>query len=111
MLIGAGMSYLDDVGRAARRLQTLIDKVKVAAEGYAGFFDPVKVKEEELDALYEFDSAMLTKVDGVSAAIDGVQTALDGSEDPGVAVRSLNKTIDEIIVHFDRRKDVITGLL
>ena len=111
MLIGAGLSYLDDVGRAARRLQTLIDKVKVAAEGYAGFFDPVKVKEEELDALYEFDNDMLTKVDEVANATKSVQMALDNSDEPGPSVRILNQTIDEIIEHFDRRKDVITGLI
>jgi hypothetical protein len=85
--------------------------VKVAAEGYAGFFDPVKVKEEELDALYEFDNDMLSKVDEVALATKSVQMTLDNGDEPGPSVRTLNKTIDEIIAHFDRRKDVITGLI
>ena len=50
------------MGRGNTRLQTLIDKVKTAAQGYAGFFDAVKVKEDELDTLYELDNNMMLKV-------------------------------------------------
>jgi hypothetical protein len=111
MLVGPAMSQLDDIGRAGRRLQTLIDKIKAAAQGYAGFFDAVKVKEDELDALYEFDNAMLNKVSDVGLAIDEVQTALDNEEGIAPAIRKLTRLIDDLITHFDRRKDVITGLI
>ncbi|RME47111.1 MAG: hypothetical protein D6796_08105 [Caldilineae bacterium] len=111
MLIGPALSQLDEMGRASRRLQTLIDKIKAAAQGYAGFFDAVKVKEDQLDELYRFDNAMLAKVDEVSAAIDAVQAALDAGDNVAAAVRQLNRLVDELIAHFDRRKDVITGLL
>jgi len=111
MLIGPAMSQLDDVGRAGRRLQTLIDKIKAAAQGYAGFLDAIKVKEDELDALYEFDNAMLGRVDEVGLAIDEVQTALDNEDGIAPAVRSLTRLIDELITHFDRRKDVIAGVM
>ena len=49
MLTGPGLMQLDEMGKGNTRLQTLIDKVKTAAQGYAGFFDAVKVKEDELD--------------------------------------------------------------
>jgi len=111
MLIGPAMTYLDDIGRAGRRLQTLIDKIKGAAQGYAGFFDAVKIKEDELDALYRFDNDMLAKAADVAAAIDGVQTALDNEDGVAPAIRSLTKVIDELIALFDRRKDVVAGLL
>ncbi|MEW5961899.1 MAG: hypothetical protein AB1801_29610, partial [Chloroflexota bacterium] len=73
MLTGPGLSHLDAIGQGNTALQTLIDKVKTAAQGYAGFFDAVKINENELDALYQFDEQMLQKVDEVAAAIDGVQ--------------------------------------
>lgn len=110
MLIGPAMSHLDDVGRAGRRLQTLIDKVKAASQGYAGFFDTIKIKEDELDALYQFDHDMLSKVDKVSANIDAVQSAIDSEDSIPAAIRSLTQTINDIIGLFDRRKDVVTGL-
>jgi len=110
MLIGPAMSQLDDMGKAGRRLQTLIDKVKAAAQGYAGFFDAVKVKEDQLDALYEFDNDMLLRVDDISNAIDAVQAALDSEENVAPVVRRLNAVIGELLTLFDKRKDVVTGL-
>ncbi|MFQ5575971.1 MAG: hypothetical protein ACE5G8_03170 [Anaerolineae bacterium] len=111
MLIGPAMTQLDDMGRAGRRLQTLIDKIKSAAQGYAGFFDAVKVKEEQLDELYRFDNDMLAKVDDLSAAINAVQAALDAAENVAPAVRALTGVIDGLITLFDSRRDVITGAL
>jgi hypothetical protein len=110
MLIGPAMSQLDDMGKASRRLQTLIDKIKAAAQGYAGFFDAVKVKEDQLDALYEFDDEMLLRVDDIANAIDAVQAALDSEENVAPGVRRLNTVIGELLTLFDKRKDVVTGL-
>ncbi|HHJ07425.1 MAG TPA: hypothetical protein ENK24_07985 [Anaerolineae bacterium] len=110
MLIGPAMSQLDDMGKASRRLQTLIDKIKAAAQGYAGFFDAVKVKEDQLDALYEFDDEMLLRVDDVANAIDAIQAALDSEENVAPVVRRLNTVIGELLTLFDKRKDVVTGL-
>ncbi len=110
MLIGPAMSQLDDMGKAGRRLQTLIDKIKAAAQGYAGFFDAVKIKEDQLDALYEFDEEMLLRVDDIANALDAVQTALDNEENVAPDVRRLNTVIGELLTLFDKRKDVVTGL-
>ncbi len=107
MLTGPAMSQLDDMGRVSRKLQTLIDKVRAAAQGYAGFFDAVKVKEDELDALYDFDEAMLERVAGLSEGVDAVQTALDEGESVAAAVRNLKKLVDSLLEAFRKRRDVI----
>ena len=111
MLTGPGIGQLDDMGRGNTRLQTLIDKIKTAAQGYAGFFDAVKVKEDELDALYEFDNALLLKVDEVSVAIDQVQAALDSGDSATLApsVRRYIKTVTDTSALFDTRRDTVTG--
>ena len=113
MLTGPGMMQLDEMGKANTRLQTLIDKVKTAAQGYAGFFDAVKVKEDELDALYEFDNNMLVKVGELSEAIDQVQVVLDEGDDSKIApaVRRYVRTVTDSSALFDRRRDVVTGLM
>ena len=112
MLTGPGISQLDDIGRANTRLQTFIDKVKTAAQGYAGLFDAVKIKEDELDTLYEFDHGMLLKVEEISEAIDTIQTALDGDDGVAIAatVRRYLKTVTEASELFDRRKEALLGL-
>lgn len=112
LLTGPGMMQLDDMGQANTRLQTLIDKVKTAAQGYAGLLDAVKIQEEELDLLYEFDHNLLAKVDEIEAVIDGVQSAVDGGEAEAIApsVRRYNTTVTEASALFDRRKETILGL-
>jgi hypothetical protein len=112
MLTGPGMMQLDDMGNANTRLQTLIDKIKTAAQGYAGLFDAVKIKEDELDTLYEFDHGMLLKVDEIAAAIDSLQTTLDGEDSTAIAptVRRYARTVSDTSALFDRRKEVILEL-
>ena len=112
MLTGPGLMQLDDMGKGNTRLQTLIDKVKTAAQGYAGFLDAVKVKEDELDILYEFDNQMLFQVDEIAAAIDNVQVALDSGEASSIApgVRRYVKTVSDSSALFDKRRDTILGI-
>jgi hypothetical protein len=112
MLTGPGIMQLDEFGTANTRLQTLIDKVKTAAQGYAGFFDAVKIREDELDLLYEFDEEMIFKVDDIAAAIEGVQIALDSGDAAKIpaAVRAYGQAVGEALANFHRRKDVLLGL-
>ena len=112
MLTGSGLSQLDEMGQANTRLQTVIDRVKTAAQGYSGFFDAVKVKEEQLDMLYDFDDDMLLQVNDVAAAVEAVQAALDSGDDSKLApaVRRYGKTVADFAAAFDKRKDTLLGL-
>jgi hypothetical protein len=110
MLTGPGLSQLNEMGKGNTRLQTLIDKVKTAAQGYAGFFDAIRIKEDELDALYEFDHEMLLRVDEIGAVVDQVQAAVDGGDEDllAPAVRVYVKTVTDTSALFDQRRDAIT---
>ena len=112
MLTGPGLSQLDAMGTGNTRLQTLIDKVKTAAQGYAGFFDAVRVKEDELDILYEFDSRMLDQVDEIRSALDNLQATIDSDETDKLApaVRRYVKTVTDASATFDKRRDSIVGI-
>jgi hypothetical protein len=112
MLTGPGVMQLSQIGQGNTRLQTLIDKIKTAAQGYAGLFDAVKVKEDQLDILYNFDDKILAQVDVVATAIDAVQTALDSGDAAQVApaVRVYVQAITDTSALFDRRKDTLLEL-
>lgn len=112
LLTGSGIAQLNEMGQGNTRLQTLIDKVKTAAQGYAGLFDSVKVKEDELDTLYEFDYSLLTQVDEIGEAIAAIQSAIDESDDSKLAasVRRYVRTVTDASARFDQRKDVLLGL-
>ena len=107
-LISSGQfGFLDDLESGVMKLQYLIDRLKTASYGYAGFFDAVKVKEEQLDALYDFDNALMDEVPRVAAGINSVSEALAAKEGTAEAITDLVSTIQSVNDTFNRRQDVI----
>ena len=108
-LIGSGgIEFVDDLQDAATRLQRFIDMVKTAAYGYGGFFDAVKVKENELAKLYAFDAALLDSAAKVSAAVDNIEASMGGEGLPA-AIRNLITIVAESNTAYERRKEVLTS--
>ena len=103
----AQIEFVDDLDRAVTKIQLLIDRIKTASYGYAGLFDAVKVKEEQLDALYQFDSQMLDSVGSVAADIDRLTSAIVAGEGIGDAIRALVGTVDEANQAFGHREEAV----
>jgi len=101
------IEYLDDVERAVGKLQLLIDRVKTASYGYAGLFDAVKVKEEQLDALYEFDNSMLALVGEIATDVDQVESAVSAREGIGEAINELVETTEQANRTFGHRNEAM----
>ncbi len=96
--------------RAMMRLQLLIDRLKTAAYGHAGLFDAVKVKQEELDALYNYDYSLTQGLAQVSEKVG----KLAGATEEGVIIAAadyLVGVLEGINDTFSRRQDVILGLV
>jgi len=107
-LIGAGqLELVDDLEGAVMGLQTIVDRLKTASYGYAGFFDAVKVKEEQLDALYRFDEALLNEVPKVAEGIDRVAAAIAAQKGMAEAIAELAATVRKIGETLHRRQDVM----
>ena len=107
-LISSGqIGFLDDLESGGMKLQFLIDRLKTANYGYAGFFDAIKVKEEQLDALYEFDNALMDEVPNVASGINQVSETLAAKEGVAEAIADLVSTIQGINDMFSKRQDVI----
>lgn len=103
----AQIQYVDDLDRAAAKLQLLIDRIKTASYGYAGLFDAVKVKEEQLDALYAFDREMLGSVDEIAGEVDHVSSAVSAKEGIGEAIVDLVGTVQGANRTFGHREEAI----
>ncbi len=109
LLEGGGLLLVDDLERAVTKVQKLADKVRTASYGYAGLFDEVKVKEEELDALYDFDESMLGHVSAIQAAIDALAAAMDAGGDVKAAIRDVVSTAEEANATWRQRESAIIG--
>lgn len=107
-LIHAGLiEYTDDLDRAVIKIQTLVDRVRTASYGYRGFFDAVKVKEEQLDALYAFDTELLTGVPAIASGIDSVSTSIESGESIPQTIKALVKTATQMNEQFSKREEAI----
>lgn len=103
------IEYLDDMENAAIKLRQFIDRVRTASYGYAGLFDAVKVNEEELGQIYQYDLALLTSVDEVSSGIDNVEASI-GTDGLPAAIRNLITLTQSCVDAFNRRSEVITSI-
>jgi len=101
--------YLDELGTATTKLQTFIDRIQKASYGYSGLFDAVRVREEELDQLYDFDNQLLEYAERLSAALDNLETSIPGGEGLAEAVRQVMSICAEANNTLDEREHVILG--
>ena len=107
-LLGAGgLLWMDDIARVVGRLQLLIDRIKTAAYGYAGFFDLERVKEAELDRLIEFDQMLFDDLPRLDEAIAGLEQAIGAGEGHKKAIQTLADLLAEMNDTFGRRQDAM----
>lgn len=107
--IGHGeIAYVDDLEATAIKLRTFADRVRTASRGYSGLFDAVKINEEELAKLYEYDAAMLDLADTVERAMDHVESSV-GTDGLAAAIRNLETAARQCIEVFDKREMIIVG--
>jgi len=101
------LALLASLERVVSKLQLLIDRLKTASYGYAGLFDALKVDEEVLDKLYDFDYTMLEGVDRIATSIDALAQAV---EEDGDIKDQADELVDQLTAlnnTFTRRQDVI----
>lgn len=107
--IALAIDYAEPLGRADSRLMGLIGKIKDAPQGYSGFFDAVKVKEDDLARLYQFDASMLDYSEVISANVTALQAAVAGDGDVGSQIRQLDASIQDANNAFNARQEILSG--
>lgn len=107
LLDGKGLLWLDNIDQAVQKLQILADRIKTASYGYSGLFDPVKIREEALDALHRFDQAMAGRVADVRVAIMNLRTAVNEGGDIGAATRKLTDLLADLNNLYTKRHEAV----
>lgn len=103
-----GLAYVDDMEGAAIKLRQFIDRVRTASYGYSGLFDAVKINENELAQLYQYDLALLQTADEVGRAVDNVETSI-GSDGLPASIRQLTGLAQQAVTAFNKRNEAMIG--
>ena len=103
-----GLEFITELEASSLKIRQFIDRVRRASYGYAGFFDAIKINEQELSQVYEFDLKLLNLVDDISRAIDNVESSM-GTDGLPAAMRNLKSLAQQCLDTFNRREEAMIG--
>jgi len=103
---GGRIDLLDDVERAEIKIRQFIDRVNTATYGYAGFFDAIKIREDTLAQIYQYDLTLVQLADDVSTAVDNLEASLDSDGLPA-AIRNLVQKAQDCLDAFNKRSEIM----
>ena len=109
-MVGNGqIAYVDDMEKAAIKLRTFIDKISTAPRGYSGLFDAVKINENELEKIYQFDAGFFDLAEQVARALDNVEASLGDETALPAAIRNVTSIARLAVETYNKRSEVVTA--
>lgn len=107
------MDVLTDIDRLSAKMDRIAEKVNHASYGYAGFYDIVKVKEENLDRMINFDNQLLDEVNALTASIEDLKTQLLSNNFANLKdkIQTIADKFELLEDTFDKREQVISGVI
>jgi len=101
---------VSNIDKLDKKNETAIAKFKSAARGYSGAFDVVKVKEEKLTMLYQFDESLLQYVEGICNNFTELENLSKSQSDLKDTISRLSIALDELILRFNERENILSSL-
>ena len=109
VLSTGGLLLMDDMEQVTGRLQLLIDRIRTAAYGYAGFFDLQRVLEPQLEALIKYDQALFDTLPALDSSIDKLEKAVQANDAIPAALQAVSAVLTDLGDKFGRRMEAITN--
>ena len=96
-----------DIDKIDKKNENAIAKFRSAARGYSGAFDVVKIKEEKLNMLYEFDSSLLGFVENINVLFAELDNNSAANADVRDSINKISGALDELLKKFDERENLL----
>jgi hypothetical protein len=107
---------LEEAARALDQIVTKLDrivaKVEHASYGYSGFFDAIKISEDDLDRMLQFDIKLLDDSKNISDFVRTFKEEVSSKKFENALTHGneLSSVLDRVEGTFDQREDTIRGL-
>jgi hypothetical protein len=103
------LGVLETLDRLHGRMRKVRDGIRYADYGYTGWWDATKIKEEELDNMYEYDLQMREEIVQLDAAVQELLQAEEESLEEKQAV--VEEHVAQLQHAVDHRGEVTAGLI
>jgi hypothetical protein len=97
------LDAINDIETARKRLDKVTARIRYADRGYAGFFDAIKVKEDVLERVYQFDLDLLGGVDAVTSAAEAAASDPHGT-------LAMIAALDALDTRLSGRDTILSGI-
>ncbi len=103
-----GLMVVGEVDRVKKTLEGLANRIRYMSYGYTGMFAAVKIEEPELDKLYNFDSALVDRIDELQEIQQDLLSTVSDHDRLKSEVNRTLGVIREFEEHLDRRSRMLT---
>ncbi len=100
------LELIDDLEASAIKIRQFTDRIRRATYGYGSLFEAIKVNEDELAKIYEYDLAMFKSTESIQSAVDNVEASF-GTDGLPASIRHLTALAQELIETFNKRSSII----
>ncbi|MEM1564128.1 MAG: hypothetical protein QW161_05605 [Candidatus Bathyarchaeia archaeon] len=92
------------------RLDRVTQRIDKAVAGYAGMFDAVKVREDKLDQVLQYDVSLIEKAESIRLDVEKIVKMDVGGGEWRQAMDSLTSKVEELDRLIDQRSEILRGL-
>jgi ribosomal protein L20 len=102
---------LTEMDRFVMRFDKVSEKINHASYGYAGFFNVLKIEEEKLDRMMEFDKELMEDVGKIVEETNAFKKEVmkKNFEKAQDHIQCLSDLVEELDETFDSREEIILG--
>jgi hypothetical protein len=100
---GGRLLEVGPVDSAIKKVDHFENRLRFASYGYSGFFDVVKIEEQQLDSIYRFDLALVEDVEKLEAKVAEVKQRAGAADSLKAVVSEVVTLVDEAQHKFDER--------
>ena len=106
------IDLIEDMGELVTRTHAAIERLRHVEQGYTGISPDYRIKEAELNKMYEWDLGLLNLIQGLMKIANNLKESARTMPEPDVATELTNalQAIDDYEIIFDQRREAIAGL-
>jgi len=103
---------MEPMNRLIAKLDRVAEKINRASYGYSGFFDSIKIEEDELNNMLAYDTQLMDSVRKMGELTANFKADLNQGklENTRTEQQQLDDSISTLESAFDQRRVIIEGV-